>query len=116
MDDAFLSEIESWRDLLAKNIALRNTSLSVRDLNHGVQRTIDRLVFLRICEDRDIEQYGRLQSLLNGPHTYARLAQFFRQADERYNSGLFHFRGEEAPAPLTRLLEGKRQVTLTFSP
>ena len=94
VDASFLAEIESWRDLLAKNIALRNKELGVRELNHAVQRTIDRLVFLRICEDRDIEQYGRLQSLLNGPHTYARLVQFFRQADERFNSGLFHFRGE----------------------
>lgn len=32
VDNAFLEEIESWRDILARNIALRN-SLNVRELN-----------------------------------------------------------------------------------
>lgn len=95
VDDAFLAEIEQWRDLLARNIALRNTGLSQRDLNFAVQRTIDRIVFLRICEDRGIEQYGTLQSLVNGPRIYERLFERFRRADERYNSGLFHFAREK---------------------
>ena len=56
VDDAFLAEIERWRELLAKNIALRNPSLSVRELNYAVQMTIDRIVFLRICEDRGVER------------------------------------------------------------
>ena len=36
----------------------------MRELNFAVQRTIDRLIFLRICEDRGIEDYGRLQAAL----------------------------------------------------
>ncbi|MGC1275022.1 MAG: DNA methyltransferase [Planctomycetaceae bacterium] len=95
VDDAFLAEIEGWRDLLAKNIALRNPDLGVRDLNYAVQKTIDRLVFLRICEDRGIEEYGRLQALQNGAKVYARLTQLFEAADDRYNSGLFHFHKEK---------------------
>jgi len=91
VDDTFLAEIERWRDLLARNLALRNPSLSVRDLNFAVQKTIDRIIFLRICEDRGTEDYGRLQTLLNGTRTYTRLQQLFHQADARYNSGLFHF-------------------------
>jgi len=73
VDDAFLAEIEQWRTDLARNIALRNRGLSQRELNFAVQRTIDRVIFLRICEDRGIEQYGRLMALLSGPDTYARL-------------------------------------------
>ncbi|HSM71805.1 MAG TPA: hypothetical protein VK851_09690, partial [Anaerolineales bacterium] len=49
VDDAFLEEIERWRELLAKNFALRNPDLTVRELNYAVQVTIDRIVFLRIC-------------------------------------------------------------------
>ena len=109
VDDAFLSEIEQWRADLARNLALRNPKLSQRDLNFSVQRTIDRIVFLRICEDRRIEAYGRLMALQNGEGTYARLYQLFRQADERYNSGLFHFHKEkdraEEPDELTPNLE-----------
>jgi hypothetical protein len=105
VDDAFLKEIEDWRDLLARNIAIRNPDLSQRELNFTVQRTIDRIVFLRICEDRGIEEYGRLQTQLNGTNVYKRLVQLFSQADDRYNSGLFHFQREkerhEEPDKLT---------------
>src|SRR5450756_1692903 len=95
VDDAFLKEIESWRDLIARNIALRNPALTQRELNFAVQQTIDRIIFLRICEDRGIEEYGRLMALLNGGHVYGRLFELFQRADERYNSGLFHFRKEK---------------------
>ena len=105
VDAAFLKEIEEWRDLLARVIALRNPSLTQRELNFAVQVTIDRIIFLRICEDRGIESYGELQALCNGASTYARLLEIFRKADQRYNSGLFHFEREhgrdEAPDTLT---------------
>jgi len=100
VDAAFLKEIETWRDMLARNIALRNGKLTQRELNFAVQRTIDRIIFLRICEDRGVETYGRLMSLLNGDHIYERLCRLFTQADDRYNSGLFHFRKEkDRPEP-----------------
>jgi len=95
VDDAFLQEIERWRTLLARNIALRNPQFSQPELNYAVQLIIDRIVFLRICEDRGVEDYGRLQALLNGSNVYARLFQLFQKADARYNSGLFHFRPEK---------------------
>jgi len=105
VDAAFLAEIEGWRSELAKNLALRNTKLTQRELNFAVQRIIDRIIFLRICEDRGIEDYGRLQALVNGDRIYPRLVKLFEQADDRYNSGLFHFKKEpgrhEAPDELT---------------
>lgn len=94
VDDDILTEIESWRDALAKNLALRNPTLSVDELNTVVQRTIDRLLFLRICEDRGIEEYSTLHKLLEGEHVYARLCELFRLADAKYNSGIFHFEKE----------------------
>ncbi len=95
VDTAFLQEIERWRELLARNIALRNPDISQRELNFTVQQTIDRIVFLRICEDRGMENYGRLMALQNGENVYKRLFQLFNKADEKYNSGLFHFRKEK---------------------
>jgi type I restriction-modification system DNA methylase subunit len=109
VDNAFLEEIEIWRDMFARNIALRNQGLTQRELNFAVQRIIDRIIFLRICEDRGIEEYGRLMSLLNGVTVYKRLFHIFRNADERYNSGLFHFEKEkgrhELPDDLTPSLD-----------
>jgi hypothetical protein len=101
VDETFLEEIERWREALARNLALRNKDLSVRDLNYAVQKIIDRIIFLRICEDRGTEDYGRLQSLNNGSRTYTRLLQLFMQADDRYNSGLFHFDQGEKGRPST---------------
>jgi hypothetical protein len=105
VDEAILAEIEEWRDALARNIALRNADLSVGELNVAVQRTIDRILFLRICEDRGIEKYGCLQELLEGQDVYQRLLGLFQRADTRYNSGLFHFNAEpgwdEMPDALT---------------
>ncbi len=95
VDAAFLQEIERWRELLARNIALRNPGLSQRELNFAVQQTIDRIVFLRICEDRGMESYGGLMALQNGANVYKRLFHLFNKADEKYNSGLFHFRKEK---------------------
>lgn len=95
VDDAFLKEIESWREVLAKNIALRNPELTQRELNTSVQKTIDRIIFLRICEDRQIEQYGTLREIAIGKELYSRLGNLFQRADDRYNSGLFHFKKEK---------------------
>ncbi len=105
VDAAFLKEIETWREMLARNIALRNPNLTQRELNFTVQRTIDRIIFLRICEDRGIETYGGLMAMLNGERVYKRLGETFYRADERYNSDIFHFQKEknrrEAPDELT---------------
>jgi len=95
VDDAFLEQIEKWRDELARNLALRNPKLSVGALNFSVQKIIDRVIFLRICEDRGIEPEGRLLAQVNGANVYRRLAVLFQKADERYNSGLFHFQKEK---------------------
>ena len=109
VDDEFLKTIEGWRADLARNLALRNPKLSQRELNFAVQRIIDRIIFLRICEGRGIEDYGRLRALINGDRIYPRLCQIFEEADTRYNSGLFHFKPEkdrhEAPDELTLALD-----------
>jgi type I restriction-modification system DNA methylase subunit len=92
VDAEFLKEIESWREALAKDIAIKNPKLSIRELNFAVQLTIDRIIFLRMCEDWGIEKYGQIQSLLNGTNTYRRLREIFYHADDKYNSGLFDFK------------------------
>jgi len=91
VDAALLDDISLWREDLAKSIARHNPELDTTGLNYAVQTIIDRIIFLRICEDRGIERYMRLKDLLNGERVYPRLCELFLQADERYNSGIFHF-------------------------
>lgn len=109
VDEVFLEEIEEWRKALALSLARRNESLDEASLNFAVQRIIDRILFLRIAEDRGTETVGQLQSLVNGEQIYPRLVTLFNRADERYNSGLFHFAKEkdrnETPDTLTPSLE-----------
>ncbi len=95
VDVEFLKEIEGWRDALARNIALRNKDLSSDDLNTAVQLTIDRVVFLRMAEDRGLEPYEALLKLCERPDIYPRfMRDLCRRADQKYNSGLFHFQKE----------------------
>ena len=87
VDEAFLRDIEIWRRDLAHIINLRNQGISKHDLNYSVQKIIDRIIFLRIAEDRDIQPFGSLKNATN----YSALCKLFRDADKKYNSGLFHF-------------------------
>ncbi|MCX6556947.1 MAG: N-6 DNA methylase [Candidatus Aminicenantes bacterium] len=106
VDSEFLKDIEGWRDVLARNLAIRNNDLSTDDLNAAVQKIIDRIIFLRMAEDRGLESYGQLLKLCEQPDIYNRfMDKVCQKADQKYNSGLFHFEKEagvsEAPDSLT---------------
>lgn len=107
VDSAFLGEIEAWRATLAREISNKNPGLNVRELNTAVQLIIDRIIFLRMAEDRGIEPYGRLKSIADKPNVFAALQGAFADADDRYNSGLFHLRddGGETVDRLTPALQ-----------
>lgn len=108
-DDAFLDDMERWREILARSIAVGNRELSQRQLNFAVQRILDRIIFLRIAEDRGVEPYGQLKKLLANSSVYKQLCTVFERADVRYNSGIFHFEAEkgreEEPDGLTLQLK-----------
>lgn len=110
VDAEFLKEIEGWRDALARNFALRNGDLSTDDLNAAVQTTIDRVIFLRMAEDRRLEPEQQLLKLCERENIYSRfMRDLCRKSDEKYNSGLFHFQKEpgvaEAPDAITPRLD-----------
>ena len=59
------------------------------------------MIFLRICEDRGIEKYGQLKDLTiidennnQGIPLYDKFLELCKNADSKYNSGLFHFTKE----------------------
>ena len=89
VDKEFLKLIESWRSDLAKNIASNNKQIDIYGLNEAVQKIIDRIIFLRIAEDRNIEDYNTLAGLAEKFNIYKSLDEFFKLADKKYNSGLF---------------------------
>ncbi len=93
-DDFFLRQVRSWRERLAVDIHRHAPSLDPEELTYAVQLFLSRIVFLRICEDRDIEQCENLLRLANGSSFNALLAEL-RRADIFYNSGLFRLLDDE---------------------
>jgi len=89
VDKELLKLIENWRTDIAKNIALRNPSLNIYHLNTAVQKIIDRIIFLRIAEDKEMEEYGLLQKITESGSVYQKLQAVFDRANKKYNSGLF---------------------------
>ena len=100
VDNEFLKEIEEWRKYLATTIALRNKTLTEDEVNFAVQKIIDRILFLRICEDRGVEQYANLKNTIKKGDLYKNLFELFHIADEKYNSGLFDFKQDTITANL----------------
>ncbi|MFA5520129.1 MAG: N-6 DNA methylase, partial [Spirochaetota bacterium] len=89
VDKGFLELLNKWREILAANIALKNENIDEYNLNIAVQKIIDRLVFLRIAEDRLIEEPNFLISKTKKENVYEHLLEIFIRADDKYNSGLF---------------------------
>ncbi|MDD3627410.1 MAG: N-6 DNA methylase, partial [bacterium] len=89
VDKEFLKLIEDWRARLARVLALRNKDISIYELNYAVQKIIDRIIFLRIAEDRQMEDYGMLSAISENENVFGNLTEIFRKADKKYNAGLF---------------------------
>jgi type I restriction-modification system DNA methylase subunit len=95
LDKEFVQSLDQWRKYLATNIAGNNKKLDDEEINFAVQQTIDRLIFLRFCEDRAVEPYGQLQKAVSKGESYKNLFDLFKQADDKYNSGLFDFEKDQ---------------------
>ncbi|TAL62219.1 MAG: methyltransferase [Bacteroidetes bacterium] len=101
LDKDFVESLDSWRKYLATSIALENKKLNEEEINFVVQQTIDRLIFLRFCEDRGVEQFAQLQKAVSHGNSYDNLYDLFKRADDKYNSGLFDFKKDTISAKLS---------------
>ncbi len=105
-------DLKRWRENLFKNYKAFNLGYSAAQIDESVLRLLNRLIFIRTAEDREVEE-NRLQSLVRvlkdkkQIQTLDReLANLFRELDGVYNSELFarHF-SEELQIPPTELQE-----------
>ena len=88
VDDLFLKQINEWRILLGNEILTKNPEIDEFQLNDLVQSYINSVVFLRVCEDRNLEIYKTLLILAEN-EDFSALIEKFRSADAKYNAGLF---------------------------
>jgi len=101
VDHEFLTSLDAWRKYLATSISLNNKTLDEDEINYAVQQTLDRIIFLRIAEDRGVEPYANMQLALKQGDYYKNLLHLFKEADARYNSGLFDFKKDKISSTLT---------------
>jgi type I restriction-modification system DNA methylase subunit len=96
INERLLNDFTHFRDILGKNITKLNASknLTEEELDECVQRLLDRLIFIRNCEDRELEpktliaNYREWESKGKG-HVVKSLRQTFVHFDNEYNSKIF---------------------------
>ena len=91
VDTLFLKQINEWRVSLSNELYRKGGRYqSLEVLNDVVQEFINQIVFLRICEDKNLPLYHKLQDTVSEPEQLqVKLEELFRSADYRYNSGMF---------------------------
>lgn len=89
IDNLFLEQINKWRTLLGQALFEIKNDIDETELNDVVQLYLNSIVFLRVCEDRNIEQYNSLINIKNASENTIKLIKKLKKADEYYNSGIF---------------------------
>jgi len=99
VDEVFLDDLMHCRELLAKDISNNNSNLTYDQINENVQKILDRLIFIKNCEDRLIIPAESLWKRYNAWEETAidkgiipfmmDLRNFFRYFDQVYDGKLF---------------------------
>ncbi|MBA7507537.1 hypothetical protein ES706_06256 [subsurface metagenome] len=109
------SDLVSWRRLLDKYLSAYNKKYPSQLIDESVQRILDRLIFIRTCEDRETEPpilRPLLREWQNGAHKnlVQELKHIWRDFDQGYDSRLFmlHLADELEcdPTPFAEVIEG----------
>jgi hypothetical protein len=88
IDNLFLNQVNDWRKTIGSEIYKHDPKIGEQTLNDIVQSYLNRILFLRVCEDRNLENYQTLLKFANA-NDFEALIKKFKDADKRYNSGLF---------------------------
>ncbi|MBM2815729.1 MAG: fused endonuclease-methyltransferase [Ignavibacteria bacterium] len=92
VDKDFLSTLSKWRTELATQISAKNKFENEFQLSEAVQRILDRLVFLRILQDREIEDEDfmcRISQNTNA-NAYPEFLKLCSELAPKYNGLIFN--------------------------
>ena len=114
-------DLDKCREILTHDLHQWNPEVERDLLDEGVQKILDRLIFLRVAEDRGIEPPTLIPLIRDWKseggkkHLYESMVKKFRELDEVYNSNLFSKHPFEkwkeyswATEKVVKILEGKR--------
>lgn len=87
-------DLQNCRDILTKDLGQWNNGIDSDLLDEGVQKLLDRLLFIRVAEDRDIEPQTLIPMVRQAreetkKQLYEAMTEKFREFDNYYNSNLF---------------------------
>jgi hypothetical protein len=89
IDESFLKELDDIRNDLAKSFKKNNSHLSSEELTEAVQRTIDRLVFIKFLEDKLIEPDHYVSEFGKRRKAWEDFLIDSRKLDAKYNGVVF---------------------------
>lgn len=96
VNEKLAEDLIRWRNILTKNLSQWNDEVSVPEIEEAVQRILDRLIFIRVVEDREIEDkilwqtFQKWEANNRQPNNFIEaLVPVFRDFDKKYNSNLF---------------------------
>ncbi|MCK4491651.1 MAG: N-6 DNA methylase, partial [Candidatus Altiarchaeales archaeon] len=97
VDEEVTQVLLNARAALTESIIKLNEGFTTDELRGGIQRMLDRLLFMKICEDRDIRKFGQLRSLVamveSDPRDKTTLTYYlttaFKQFRDVYDGELF---------------------------
>jgi type I restriction-modification system DNA methylase subunit len=88
VDESFLELLDGYRESLAKEFKNNNQQLDGEELTEAVQRTLDRLVFIRFLEDKSIEEPSII-GLSVKPSAWNAFSSVCRSLEPKYNGLVF---------------------------
>lgn len=89
IDEAFLKELDEYREELARAFKRKNPELDSEELTEVTQRTLDRLVFMRFLEDKLIEAEPLIENLHQRGQAWRNFISTSRRLDKIYNGIIF---------------------------
>ncbi len=95
IEEQLLNDLRKWREMLTSNIKTLN-KLSEEEVDDTVQKIINRLIFIRVCEDRGLEpdfpelrSHLRIWSEKKNKTLIEALVTIFHHFDDVYDGTIF---------------------------
>lgn len=89
IDDAFLGQLDQYREDLARSFKRHNPELNSEQLTEVVQRLLDRLVFTRFLEDKLIEPNPIISQLGTKTSAWKQFVRECDRLDKQYNGVVY---------------------------
>jgi type I restriction-modification system DNA methylase subunit len=95
VNELLLKKLLIWRDKLLKEVSSERKDLKEEAIHECVQKLLNRLIFIRTCEDRKIDEPNILRNILKecqndtSKSPWPLVLEVFRKFEKGYDSSLF---------------------------